>query len=485
MKNGVLIIFFMSLVTISLMPQDIISFDEYLPIIEEKLPEIALYENTLDRKRADINQAKQVFDVHFNSSFAGSGMQPKAENENMDPGYSAGFTGDFSFSSTLPSGTRLSLGGAYSQFYASGEGTRLDYSTMPFSSVDYNYASVSYDPVIKLSISQPLIYNWFGFIDRYGVKDAKSKYAIEVLKQETNKQNALNYYKKLYFQWVEYRSLLKLLDKTLSNARILANQTNGKVKTGIAENDDYQRAVYAVLKYEEQIKSLSLTLEAIENELGLFFDPEIVQPDMDDFDRIFDEFSALPKSEVEFFNTRNAKVLSLSKKNMDDLKKVRKNQALPQLNLFATMDIKFNITESDIDGEVDHDTSYGDVNFNAGLQFKYPLGNIKARSEIKSVEGMIKDILLQYEITHNTYKKQLQNILTNLEGNHEILDIKGQVLTSLRLRYETENLKYKQGRIELKNLIDTDNAITDELINIIKLKTSIVFLNFDYLNITQ
>ena len=67
----------------------------------------------------------------------------------------------------------------------------------------------------------------------------------------------------------------------------------------------------------------------------------------------------------------------------------------------------------------------------------------------------------------------------------EVIVKKGESLNSLNSRYSTEKSKKRQARFELKSLLETENQITNEKIDIMKMNVGIIILYLDYLNIIQ
>ena len=99
-------------------------------------------------------------------------------------------------------GTEISTGAAYNRTEYGADG-----------SAAYHY------PSLYLKFNQSLLKNAFGIVDRYAVNNAKMQYDIEKLREiETNKTD-INYYKKLYFTWIEYREELKLINSSYNRRK--------------------------------------------------------------------------------------------------------------------------------------------------------------------------------------------------------------------------------------------------------------------------
>jgi hypothetical protein len=228
------------------------------------------------------------------------------------------------------------------------------------------------------------------------------------------------------------------------------------------------------------------------NELSIFLDTEAVEPEINKLDEYpFYKQAIENKIEfVDFENTIASKTLNLNKENIEDLRKNRFNQVLPELNIFGNLDIKFHEYYLDPEGhnlaDNDYDFYAGNVDFTTGIEFIYPLPNFRARGELKEAELMLQNIVLEYDKTKNNYHKNLKNTITNIAILKEIINKKNQNLQSLNSRIRTERVKYAQARqIELGNLIETENLITSEEIDLMKTKANIIILYLDYLKLIQ
>ena len=149
-------------------------------------------------QKLEVKKSYSVYDLNANAKFYGSGNQTQLDNENTIYNYSPGFGSNLTFINTLPSGTELSTGFTYQQQYSSGETTSINSITGKEKTTEWQ--KTSYDPVINVGITQPLLYNWFGFLNRYSIKNEKDKLKIEIITKELNNLNIVTNYKKLYFQ---------------------------------------------------------------------------------------------------------------------------------------------------------------------------------------------------------------------------------------------------------------------------------------------
>lgn len=484
--------------------KEVISLEKYLNTINENLPQIKLTSYEVEGSKKNLAKSYSVYDVNFNGSFNGIGKKTYPDGNQTEIDYSAGFKGEGAFNFTLPSGTRLLLGSSYSQTYTYGTTTIQDLQNArgmgmtisgPIIYIDPrniseredDFVSTVWEPIIKLGISQPLIYNWFGFLDRFAQKDAKNKVEIEKLKKIENDKEILNYYKKLYFLWIQWIEILKYLDKTIEADKKLEAQTLEKVNSNVAEIDELERVRYSLNKYIEQFKTIRGEYQLILNELSLFIDVEKILPSKNEFE---DYYIKIKNSQILFVDyemTTNSKIIEISIENLELNKKAKANHLLPQLNLNGNLDIKFHQyrkdPRNDSDKEVEYDISNGDIDFIIGLEFKYPIGNIKARNELKEIQISLNELILQDKITKNNYSKLLKNTITNIFSFKEVIEVKIDSIKFLNKRYTVEKNKHKQARLELSTLIETENLITNEEIDLMKKRAGLILFYLDYLKI--
>ena len=278
----ILIIFLVIINTMFFFGQEdkkkVLSFNEYMEIIQEKVPELKQSEINLKLAENNLFKEYSLHDVILKGSFAGIGKKTYPDGSSTEIWYSTGFQGGGSVSTKLPSGTEITLGTEYTQMYSNGYSTLTN--QMTGEEIETEFFSTTRDPVIKLSIKQPLLWNWFGFLDRYAKKNARMQLLIEKLVKEQRDSEILNYYRKLYFLWYQWGQILEYLETTIDNAKRLEAQTGQKLRSGIAENDEFQRARYSVFKYEEQYKQNEMEYKKLLNELSIFLDTEAVEPEI-------------------------------------------------------------------------------------------------------------------------------------------------------------------------------------------------------------
>ncbi len=480
-----IIIFLVSILSINLY-SDQLDFNTFIELIKQKLPDFKTSEINVAKAENNIKKENSINDISLSISGAGFGKSPFTDQGDTYIDFSSGFTGSAGLSNVFASGTRLYGGVEYTQVHSWGS---LKKNEQPMS-FDGVFTADSYDPVIKITIAQPLLYNWFGFLDRFGKKDALKALAIEKMKKELSDDAYMLVYQKLYFTWIQLKLNGSVLIKTIENAKTLEQQTLQKVKNGVAENDDYERVRYMLLQYNQANSKILQNEKMIIKEFSQYINSENFEPNTDEFEIFFQNALSNDYKFEDFDKTKTSALLNVSKERLNELEKVYKNMNMPQLNLFGMLDVKFHKYYSDInpdgyDNIYNTRENYGKVDFTAGLELKHPIGDTKNKTLIAENKLLLDEITNEYTKTRNNYEKNKDLIEIQLITIKENINYVNDKIKSLQSRYETEKKKYSQVRTDTYSLIDTDNSITIEQTNLLSLKNDLISLYLEYLNFVK
>lgn len=438
------------------------SFDEYVANIEKALPELKSNEMDILSAENRVKSAKSGGDTAITAggtSYSNkeySGIDDRGDVRGYD--YYAGLSKTITSTGTTVSGTYDYAKSSYSNFSSSS-----DYS--------------SYEPSMTVKITQPLLYNFLGKVDRYAENNAKLQLEIAGYQLIENNKSVLNAYKKLYFQWILYKENITNLDEAIANSNSLKEQLKRKVNSGLADNDDYQGSVSSVLNYENQRRVYLTALRNIEHQMNLYFNISEAKPDEKAFTEYYRKAISSGLPEISFKNTTSAKIMDLTMKEYSYSKGVYENRLLPELNVFAGM------TRKNLSGSQTYGTK--DTDYNMGFEFKYYLENNSAESSLKDVEIQMKALEYEYMSTENSYKKQLLGYIESSNGIIEQLLNKEKTVKALESKLVTEKKKYNQARLNLSYVIDTENSITTEKNSILDLRYQLIGYYIDYMDLIK
>ena len=447
----------------------IVTIDEYLSAVVKKLPDLKINAIALARSKNNVKRSQGAGDVSIDSSFLYNSQKQYTVGNTFQMDYARGYTYSLQANKTFTSiGTRLSAGFTYNK--TSVHGTLNTGESLNLS---------QYQPAVTVGISQPLLYNAFGTIDRFSERDAAMKLNVNKIQKELNDRSALNYYKKLYFDWIFYREALTILDGTIKNMKRLEGHVRRKRAAGLAENDDVQKVHANVLALQTQKKNYETTFKSTEKALNEFIDAPLSHPDKNSLKIYFKKSTENSYASIPFRETRNSKILQETLENYQYAHSVKNNMTLPQLNLIGAITQKSN--ESSFSNSF---SQLNDTDYYVGLEFKYIFGNSAAKGEAKDAELALKEIKEENEKTRIQYERNLSENINNYNGFRDSYTLRNQKLKALQSQYRTERKKYYQARLNLQYLIDTENNIATERIEILRLQVYTIYSYLDYKDLT-
>ncbi len=447
----------------------VLGYAEYIKAIEKSLPEIK--SNNIDVLNAEnsINLAKSSGDI----SLKGRGTHSSAYTETM----SADLNNNALYMVPYKTYESDFLIGAEKKIISTGTdiSTSLGYTRNEFDI--YSQTVRIYTPSVSLKITQPLLYNFLGKVDKFAEKDASIKAEITRLQRTENNKSVLTAYKKLYFQWQLYIKILSDKKSSIKNSEILKEQIAKNLRSGISENDDYQRTCASVLVYQREYQEYLTYLKNIEHQLSLYIDTRNSVPDKNDFAVYVSIASNNAYDYVDFDKTRSYKIIDLSLKNLDYAKGVYENKLLPSLNMFA------GVTQKNLsDSSTESFSSLPDRDYNIGMEFTYRLGNNAAESDLEKIKIQKQSLRYEYDTAHNTYRKNLMKLQEYASGTRDQIKTIDDILLALRQQFLTERRKYSWGRLNLSYIIETQNKISSYNTSLLSLKYQLIALYIDYID---
>ena len=451
---------------------NIISYEQYIAVISEKLPQIKNNALQVQKAQNQVEKAKSISDtsVVANGYYARQKQYTTGKNL-FEPDYNNTYYGYAGIEQIIPAtGTRISAGAEYESTFVKGTVTLPVTQAM---SVD------AYRPSVKASITQPLLKNAFGFVDKYEKNSALKKLDIQKLQKLTDDQSVLNYYKKLFFKWILYQQALEILKESMDNAQSLVDSVQRKAKSGLAENDDVQRAYSSLLNYQAQYTQYEITYKSLCDELSLYFDKPVA-PYTDDLQHIFASVAQNEFAEVEFEKTRAYLIVA---KNIDAVTyaiNVASNSTLPEMNLMVSVARK---NYSNIKSEAL--SKLPDTDYSLGFEFRYPLGNHGADAQLYEYELSLMELQHNLLIAKNNYYTSLRALIQSLNGYKSIIDTHNKNLQALLSQRQTERKKYEQARLDLQYLINTENNIAMEKLAILQFQVTLIGCYIDYSDMIQ
>ncbi|MCL2025493.1 MAG: TolC family protein [Leptospirales bacterium] len=453
-------------------PKGVLRYDAYIESVISTLPEIQANGINLLLQENALKRAKSLSDINLNVSGSRSSTAQYAENlsakpfDYVDNGLGAALTKKFT-----STGTVVGVRGGYSRtgyegIYPLAGGGPLD---------RYLYSSYA-----GVNLKQPLLHNFLGKVDRYTEKDAEMRVDVEKIRLIENNKISLNAYKKLYFEWILAMKKIQNSRRSIANAQTQLNQVRRNYQAGLSEEDDYQRALAALLDYQQQLEGNTIELNNIEHYLSLYVDSFVSQPSDDDFDAFFNKSNGFDYAYVEFSQTSYANMLKLTVDRLAYSKGVFENKSLPEFNITGSYTRK-NLTSD----SSERFSNFNENDWRIGFEFIYNIGNNLSEAELNDIKIQLRSLDYEKNIAENNYKKALSSISNSAKGTKELLKQKTAYLAALQRQLAAERRKYGQGRLNLSYVIATENQISATNTAIVTLKYQLIGNYVDYMDTIQ
>lgn len=446
--------------------KSVLQWNDYKNALYKKLPEFKTNRIAVEKASTNVQKSKGAFDTNLYASWQTFQQKQYSAGQSFQMDYSRGHTTSAGIEQIIaPTGTRVGIG--------------VDYTTSSITGRDSlmgrNLSIDQYQPALNVQITQPILYNAFGKLDRFTKENALTNLQIEKLRKKENDRSWEIYYHKLYYQWIYYDEVLKILKRSIENAQIQEAQSLRMVRARMADNDDFQKARGSRIVYENQYEQFRLLYEKIKSELEVVMTMNDYRPDLSILKE--DSNNAFQKKyeKIKFNHTRSYQIL---KKNIVQIEyelKIKENAALPNFDLIAGYTRKTNSDSATVAWKNLNDTEYY-----AGFSVSYPLGNHSAKADIKESELTVTELRENLKSTKNDYKKQIDSLVASIESYKKQLALYQSYEKSLRSQLATEYAKYRRADLNLSYLISTKNLIAQNEIDMLSVRFSLLSVMLDY-----
>ena len=194
----VLLSIFFSINLVYAQTTNTLSYAQYMENIRDLIPELKI--NAVTETNAEMNllSAKSSGDVNLSAQLGAVGKYGSLSSGYTDPTLSpsigaTGIQAGIGLGSLIPyTGTKWSVNLTHNSFLT-GDLVAPDGTKTKFQ---------NYQPSLTLEVTQPLLRNFFGALDRYPIKDAEYALNIAKLQRKLDDASVLVAYQKLYYQWI-------------------------------------------------------------------------------------------------------------------------------------------------------------------------------------------------------------------------------------------------------------------------------------------
>lgn len=453
-----------------------VSYSSYMETIRDLIPEMKV--NAVTETNAEMNllSAKGSGDVSLTAQLGAIGQYGSLSSGSLSASSSGqsveavGIRAGVGVSSLIPySGTKWSVnlthnsyldGRLYSQ---NGESVRFQ----------------NYYPSLTIEVSQPILRNFFGALDKYPIKDAEYALTIARLQRQLDDASVLVSYQKIYYQWIMYEKLLTYYRNMYITARSFENQMRARYQNGLIDNDSYQSARTQTMTYSDYYAQNRVYLDTLLTTIA-FFIPDITNysPDHATWDSYLDLGNNMELEEVSFADSINGQIANQSKVRAEYALKAMKSGNLPDLSIVGSVNV--NGLSPNSSGYFNSFGSMTNVDFFAGLQFSYPIGDRANKAQYKLAENSLYGIIAQYEQLEKDYNTQLQTYISRFNAYKNLIASKRAQIRAINSRIATQMQKLEQGRVEVDDLLTSRLELVSSQTQLLNLQYELITTIFDY-----
>lgn len=450
-----------------------VSYSSYMEAIRDLIPEMKI--NAVAETNAEMNllSAKSSGDVNLTAQLGAIGTYGNGTLSSSLGGKSAEATGiraGIGVGSLIPySGTKWSVNLTHNSYldgklyYHNGDSIKAQH----------------YYPSLTIEVSQPLLRNFFGALDKYPIKNAEYSLTIAKLQRILDDSSVLASYQKIYYQWIMYEKLLSYYRSMYITARAFENQMRARYQSGLIDNDSYQNARTQTMIYSDSFAQNKVYLDSLLTTIA-FFIPDITNysPDHAVWDAYIDLGNNMEMEEVAFADSINGEIAYQSKLRAEYTLEAMKSGNLPDLSIVGSVNL--NGITPNTSGYFKSFGSMTNVDFFAGLQFSYPIGDRANKAQYKMAENSLYGVIAQYEKLEKDYNTQLQTYISRFNAYKNLISSKRAQIRALNSRIATQMQKLEQGRVEVDDLLTSRLELATSQTQLLNLQYEFITTIFDY-----
>ena len=451
-----------------------LTYAAYMETIRDQIPELKI--NAVTETNAEMNllSAKSSGDVNLSAQLGAVGKYGSLSSSSTTTTTSptveaAGIQAGIGVGSLIPySGTKWSVNLTHTSFLG---GTLYPDGVH---GVDFN----NYQPSLTIEVTQPLLRNFFGTLDRYPIKDAEYALAIAKLQRKLDDASVIVSYQKIYYQWIMYEKLLAYYRNMYITARRFENQMRDRYNNGLIDNDSYQNARTQTMVYSDYYAQNQVYLDSLLTTVSFFMPVTNLKPDHTTWDAYLDLGSNMQMESVPFADSVNGQIAYQSKIRAEYTLDAMKNGTLPNLDLVGS--VSLNGLSPNSDGYFQSFGSMTNVEFFAGVQFSYPIGNRANKAQYQMAENSLYGIIAQYDQLEKDFNTQLQTYISRFNAYKNLIASKQMQIRAINSRIATQLQKLDQGRLEVDDLLTSRLELKATQTELLNLQYEFITTIFDY-----
>lgn len=462
----------------------ILTYSEYMEKIESLIPEMKLTASAESNAYNNLIKAKSSGDVKFDLQAGAIGMQNHFNQYSILPESDFNYNGfrvGAGFSGLIPySGTRWAVEIRHDGYFGDFKSDNISIPINPTARLVLPNLSTNnfkyYSPSIKIEIAQPILRDFFGKLDRYPIKDAEYQLTVAKLKRMIDDNAVLNSYQKLYYQWIMARKLIAFYDEMIRESRNFENQALNRYKNGLIDNDAYQNAVRQTLKYGEAKDEAEIILKRVLRNIQFFIPEENIIPNDNDWNQTLNDSINSEISAVSFLDSVQGQMAYQLKLRAEYGMTIIKNNSMPDLSIVGNV----SLSGLDDNGYFNSFSSMTNLNYFVGLMFSYPIGGRDAKAKMMDAYASLNAVSADYDRANRDFEVQIGIYFDEFQSYKKMIENKKREINSIASRINTQNEKFKQGRLPIDEIINTRLELSKARGELLNLEYSIIATVMDY-----
>ena len=351
---------------------------------------------------------------------------------------------DLGLSKKLPSGTSTSIDWTNQRIKLFNVPTISGTTVFP--------TDPTYESIVKLSISQPLLKNFGGLSDRKQVDAARLALKSSGLATKTRIASAIHRALSLYWQWVIADANASVWARSVADAGKFLDLTLERKRLGTAEETDVLAARANLLNRKNGFAQAEILRGQIVKELKVILDlssEDTMRPKDSGPRETYNKISDADTEIASAFSKRWDYLAQKSEVERQNIGLVSaRNKRWPELDLIGTLSLNelttsYSSTLQDVDNP----------SWTVGAALSIPLENREARAETKKMRHEEAKAVILLKSFENEISNSVAELVSRLKSNLEVVANakKAEELQKEKLRQETD--KYEIGRSNSETII--------------------------------
>lgn len=438
----------------------ILSYEFYVEVIRNSIPDLKINAAQVTNAENTLLSAKSIGDVDLTAQIGGVGGV--ASFGGLDRINANGLQAGIGLGSAIPyTGTRWNVSLTHNSFFTGAVDGDLNV----------------FNPSVTIEVSQPLLRNFFGMLDRYPIKDAEYALSIANYQRRLNDISVMTSYQKMYYEWILYQKVVEYMVIIIKDAKQFEAQTRRRLVNGLVDNDTYQNAKRQTFLYEDSYNEYINVLDDIKENINYFIPLDSIEPDYNAWSS-FLEVATNVKSiqRLPFGESVYGQIAHNEKIRAEYILSAMKNNNLPNLELVGQVGLSGTNTQN-------YFNSFGsatNVEYFAGLRFSYPIGNRETKAQLENARNSLYSITAEYDRANKDYNVRMGSILNRFKSYSFLYTSKLDQIKAIESRMATQLIKVNQGRLELDDYISTRIELVQAQTEHLNLQYQIISTIFDY-----